>query len=234
MDTIDLNLLPALDALLAEGSVTGAARRLRLSPSAMSRTLSRLRAATGDPLLVRAGRALVPTPYAAALRQRVHDLTRDAQTILRPRLPGLDVYALERTFAIRANEAFVAFFCVAIMNAVNAAAPRASLRFLPKPSRDSALLREGTIDLEVGVAEQLAPELRTHFLFRDRMVGVVRAGHPFVSGAAPTAERFAACSHVAPSPGGDLAGPVDHALDPTCRKPVDSRKGPGRNSGASG
>ena len=93
------------------------------------------------------------------------------------------------------------------------AAPRASLRFLPKPSRDAALLREGTIDLEVGVAEQLAPELRTHFLFRDRMVGVVRAGHPFVSGAAPTAERFAACGHVAPSPGGDLAGPVDHALD---------------------
>ena len=53
MDAVDLNLLPALDALLAEGSVTGAARRLGLSASAMSRTLARLRAATGDPLLVR-------------------------------------------------------------------------------------------------------------------------------------------------------------------------------------
>ncbi|WP_333631949.1 LysR family transcriptional regulator, partial [Agrobacterium cavarae] len=52
MDTIDLNLLPALDALLTEGSVTAAARRLGLSSSAMSRTLARLRAATGDPLLV--------------------------------------------------------------------------------------------------------------------------------------------------------------------------------------
>ena len=61
MGDIDLNLLVALDTLLAEGSVAKAAERLRLSASAMSRTLSRLRAATGDPLLVRAGRGLVPT-----------------------------------------------------------------------------------------------------------------------------------------------------------------------------
>jgi DNA-binding transcriptional LysR family regulator len=60
MDDLDLNLLSALDALLYEGSVGKAALRLGLSPSAMSRTLKRLRAATGDPLLVRAGRGLVP------------------------------------------------------------------------------------------------------------------------------------------------------------------------------
>lgn len=64
MEDIDLNLVTALDVLLTEGSVTGAARRLGLSTSAMSRTLARLRAATGDPLLVRAGRALVPTPVS--------------------------------------------------------------------------------------------------------------------------------------------------------------------------
>ena len=64
MTDTDLNLLPALDALLAEGSVAGAARRLGLSASAMSRALARLRAATGDPLLVRAGRGMVPSPRA--------------------------------------------------------------------------------------------------------------------------------------------------------------------------
>src|ERR1700692_4643094 len=76
MADTDLNLLPALDALLAEGSVTGAARRLGLSASAMSRTLARLRAATGDPLLVRAGRGMVPTPHATDLRNRVHELAQ--------------------------------------------------------------------------------------------------------------------------------------------------------------
>jgi DNA-binding transcriptional LysR family regulator len=57
MSRPDLNLLVTLDVLLAEGSVARAAKRLRLSPSAMSRALARLREATGDPLLVRAGRA---------------------------------------------------------------------------------------------------------------------------------------------------------------------------------
>lgn len=65
----DLNLLIALDALIAEVNVTRAARRLGLSPSAMSRTLTRLRATTGDPLLVRAGRQMVLTPYAEAIRE---------------------------------------------------------------------------------------------------------------------------------------------------------------------
>jgi transcriptional regulator, LysR family len=69
MNSVDLNLLPALDALLSEGSVVGAARRLGLSESAMSRTLGRLRAATGDALLVRAGRVMVLTPHARSAAQ---------------------------------------------------------------------------------------------------------------------------------------------------------------------
>src|SRR5271167_1417197 len=90
MADIDLNLLIALDALLAEGSVVGAARRLGLSASAMSRTLARLRAATGDSLLVRAGRGLVPTPHATELRDQVHELTRDVRTVLNPQANQVD------------------------------------------------------------------------------------------------------------------------------------------------
>lgn len=110
MDNLDLNLLPALDALLTEVSVTGAARRLGLSPSAMSRTLARLRSATGDPLLVRAGRGLVPTPRAAELRDRVHELAREARAVLSPQAGQFEIATLERTFAIRANEGFIALF----------------------------------------------------------------------------------------------------------------------------
>ncbi|MGZ5156147.1 MAG: LysR family transcriptional regulator, partial [Caldimonas sp.] len=93
----DLNLLYTLDVLLAEGSVARAARRLRLSPSAMSRSLARLREATGDPLLVRAGRGLVPSPRAIELRDRVGQLVRDAEAALRP-VGTLDLGQLERTF----------------------------------------------------------------------------------------------------------------------------------------
>src|SRR5215469_15700096 len=98
----DLNLLVVLDVLLAEGSVAGAARRLRLSPSAMSRALARLRETTGDPLLVRAGRGLVLTPRALALRDQVSRLVREGETILRP-VETLDLKRLQRTFTLRSS-----------------------------------------------------------------------------------------------------------------------------------
>ena len=84
MSMPDLNLLVTLDAFLSEGSVARAARRLRLSPSAMSRALSRLRETTGDPLLVRAGRGLIPSPRALALRETAQRLVLEAEAVLRP------------------------------------------------------------------------------------------------------------------------------------------------------
>lgn len=209
---MDLNLLLALDVLLAEGSVTGAARRLGLSNSAMSRTLTRLRSATGDPLLVRAGRGLVPTPRAAELRDRVHALSRDVLAVLRPQVGHLDLAALERTFTMRASEGFVALFAAPLAEAITKAAPCVCLRFAPKPDKDPGPLREGRIDLEIGVLGASAPEIRTQFLFRDGFVGVARIGHPLLAGAGVTPERYAACAHVVASRKEAIAGPVDDAL----------------------
>lgn len=207
-----MNLLAALDALLAEGSVTGAARRLDLSSSAMSRTLARLRSATGDPLLVRAGRGLVPTPHAAELRDRVHQLTRDVRAVLGPRAGDLDIASLERTFTIRAGEGFVALFSAPLVAAVTEVAPHVRLRFAPKSDKDALPLRDGQVDLEIGVLGASAPEVRTRFLFRDAFIGAVRIGHPLLKGAM-TPERYAACRHVVASRKGQFTGPVDDALE---------------------
>lgn len=212
MDDVDLNLLVALDALLAEGSVTGAARRLSLSPSAMSRTLTRLRATTGDPLLVRAGRRLVPTPRAAELRDRVHELARDVQTVLSPQTRHLDVASLDLTFVIRASEGFVELFAAPLVAAVARTAPRVRLRFAPKPDKDARPLREGQIDLEIGVLGASAPEVRTQFLFHDSFVGAVRVGHPLPTSSV-TLEGYAACKHVVATRKGAFTGPVDDALE---------------------
>ena len=114
MSTPDLNLLITLDVLLAEGSVAGAARRLRLSPSAMSRALARLRETTGDPLLVRAGRGLVPTPRAIELRDPVSRLVQDARAVLRP-VEALDPVRLTRSFVLRTSEGFVENFGAALI-----------------------------------------------------------------------------------------------------------------------
>lgn len=212
MQSVDLNLLVSLDALLAEGSVTGAARQLGLSPSAMSRTLARLRSATGDPLLVRAGRTLVPTPYAEELGSRVHTLTRDVQAVLRPVAAPLNLPSLDRTFTIRASEGFLELVSAPLVAAIHQAAPRLRLRFAPKRDKDVQPLREGLIDLEVGVLGKSAPEVRVRLLFHDRFVGVVRIGHPLVASGKMTPKRYAACNHVVASRRGASLGPVDDAL----------------------
>ncbi len=211
MDSVDMNLLAALDALLSENSVTGAARRLGLSASAMSRTLARLRSATGDPLLVRAGRGLLPTPRAAELRDRVHELTRDVRAVLTPNVSQLDVASLERTFTIRASEGFVNLIAAALVASVSQVAPRVRLRFAPKPDKDGFLLRDGEVDLEIGVLGISAPEVRTRFVFRDDFIGAVRVGHPLL--AEPiTPERYVEWRHVVASRRGAFTGPVDDAL----------------------
>ncbi len=213
MDDIDLNLLVALDVLLAEGSVTEAAKRLGLSPSAMSRTLSRLRFVTGDPLLVRAGRSLVPTRFAESLRDRVHAVTEDARTILRPAASELDIATLETTFSIRVSEAFLELMSASLVSAITEAAPRVRVRFALKLDKEPHTLREGLIDLEIGVLGVPAPELRTRLLIRDRLVGVAREGHPVLAGGAVTAKRYAAGGHIAVSRRGEFADAVDEALE---------------------
>ena len=212
MAAVDLNLLTALDALLAEGSVAGAARRLGLSASAMSRTLTRLRAATGDPLLVRAGRGLVPTPRAIELRGRVRETAEEALALLRPAIAGPDLSGLQRSFTIRANDGFVEAFGARLLAALTDAAPGVRLRFAPKPDKDVRALREGLVDLEIGVLGAAGPEVRVQALFRDRFVGVVRKGHPLLEAGEITPARYAACGHVVASRRGETDGPVDQAL----------------------
>ena len=211
----DLNLLVTLDVLLAEGSVARAARRLKLSPSAMSRALARLRAATGDPLLVRAGRGLVPSPRALALRDQVALLVEKAEAVLRP-AATLDPAQLTRSFTIRTSEGFVETFGPALIARAEKEAPGVRLRFVPKPNRDSGPLRDGTVDLETGVVGAMtSPEIRTQILFRDRFVGVVRRSHPFGRGRI-TPARYAAGRHISVARDGSSSdrGYIDEALAP--------------------
>jgi DNA-binding transcriptional LysR family regulator len=217
MSVPDLNLLVTLDVLLAEGSVARAARRLRLSPSAMSRALARLRETTGDPLLVRAGRSLVPTPRAIELRERVSHLVQEGIAVLRP-VEKLDLKQLVQTFTLRSSEGFVENFGPDLIARVGAEAPGARLCFVQKPDKDSTPLRDGIVDLEIGViGKATAPELRVQTLFRDRFIGVVRMGHPLIQGEI-TPARYAAGRHIWVSRQsregreGREKGPVDEAL----------------------
>ncbi|WP_054286840.1 LysR family transcriptional regulator [Gulbenkiania mobilis] len=211
MTSPDFNLLIALEALLDTGSVAGAARRLGLSASAMSRTLQRLRDTTGDPLLVRSGRGLVPTPRALALRARVGGLVQEVGQMLRPAAP-LDLSTVRQRFTVLCSDGFVENFGAALLARVAAEAPGIHLHFRPKGQRSNAPLREGAADLEIGVVgATTAPDFHARALFRDRFVAVVRAGHPLdKAGLTPT--EYAAERHVVDDRHAPAQDPVDGAL----------------------
>jgi DNA-binding transcriptional LysR family regulator len=212
MSPPDLNLLVTLEVLLTEGSVARAARRLRLSPSAMSRALARLRETTGDPLLVRAGRGLVPTPRAIELRERVGWLVQEAQAVLRP-ADTLDLARLTRTFTLRAGDGLAETIGPDLMARLGREAPGVRLRFVIKADKDSAPLRDGSVDLETGVVgKATGPEVRALALFQDRFVGVVCQQHPLSLGEM-TPARYAAGRHILVSRRGLEKGPVDEALE---------------------
>jgi DNA-binding transcriptional LysR family regulator len=211
MSSPDLNLLYTLDTLLAEGSVTRAGRKLRLSPSAMSRALARLRNVTGDQLLVRAGRGLVPTKRAIEMRDKARELVEEAQALLRPEA-GLNLSLLRRTFTIRASDGLAEAMGQSLINTVQSEAPGVRLHFVRKLDKDSGGLRDGSLDFETGVVgRSIGPEVKSQALFADQYVGVVRQDHPLAR-AAVTAEDYVAWPHVVTQrPGLDL-GRIDQSL----------------------
>ncbi|MDI2127045.1 LysR family transcriptional regulator [Yinghuangia seranimata] len=207
---MDLNLLRALDVLLQENSVTRAAERLGTSPAATSRTLARLRRAVGDPLLVRAGQQLVPTPRAVELREQVAALLRGCDEVLRPGA-GFDPADLHRSFTVQTAELLLVGLAGTLADRVRQEAPQVDVVFLPEAMEGGPGLRQGLVDVELGVLGHLDPEIRTRPLVRAALVGVARTGHPIFERRID-ARRFAAFDHIGISRLGRRHGPIDTAL----------------------
>lgn len=210
MDALDLNLLLALDALLDTNSVTEAARRLHTSTSAMSRTLTRLREVLDDPLLVRSGRQLVPTPRALELRHDVAVLVEQGRLLLTA--PAAGGPGRNRDFVVRVGDSVAARLSGPLLAAVGTALPGATLRLLAADGAEAAVaLRDGRVDIEVGTLGRTDPETVVQRLFADRWVGVAAAGHPFAADR-PTVAAYASARHLEVSAAGRTHGPIDDRL----------------------
>ncbi|WP_328318245.1 LysR family transcriptional regulator [Streptomyces sp. NBC_00388] len=211
-EQLDLNLLRVFDALLHEGSVTVAAERLHLSIPATSRALGRLRRAMGDPILVRAGRGMAPTPFALRTAPRVRSLLEEASALIsadREVVPA----ELVRTFTIRINDGVAATLATALADATATAAPGVTLRFVPEGSESVEALRDGSVDLDIGVRDVATPDIRTTVLYRERLIGVVSASHPLSRHRRPTLAQLCDHPHVSASRRGRFRGPLDDVLD---------------------
>lgn len=210
MQSTDLAQLATLDALLQEGSVTGAARRLGLSTPAVSHALARLRERFDDPLLVRAGRTMVLTPRAEGLRAQVRDAVTVATRVFESPAT-FDPARLERSFALSVTDYVLVVFGGALEQLVRTRAPKLDLRFVPNAVDDAERLRSGATDISIGIYGELPPELKTRVIITDRLVCVVRAEHPTVRKRL-SLEQFVKLEHVQVAPRGQPGGYVDQLL----------------------
>jgi DNA-binding transcriptional LysR family regulator len=175
---LDLNLLLMLDTVLAEGSVVRAARRLHVTPSAVSNGLARLRAALDDPLLIRSGRGVVPTPRAAALAPSLARALRDLDQAVHG--DAFDPATTDREFALATADVGQVVKLPRIVGAFAAKMPRARLRVLSIDTLVASGGLAGTeIDVLIGAGEK-GPGVHVEPLYEEHIVLVARAGHPTV------------------------------------------------------
>ncbi|WP_205739577.1 LysR family transcriptional regulator [Georgenia sp. SYP-B2076] len=195
---VDLNVLVALDALLAERSVTRAAERLMIGQSAMSSTLARLRRLFDDPLLVRQGRVLVPTPLAESLAAPVREALSIVESVLAVRT-DFDPTTDQRTFTISASDYIALVLLRPLLERLNEEAPNVRVNILPiNPVGFTDALRRNETDLLILPRELLGADVGYPHktLFADRYLVAVDRDHPEV-GDVITVEQFSALPYLA-------------------------------------
>lgn len=211
LSAIDMNLLVALDVLLDTRSVTAAARRLSVSQSAMSHQLSRLRALTGDPLLVRTREGMMPTPRAMALSLPVREGLERISSALSER-PVWDPGTARRTFHIGTSDYAELVLLPPLMARLSRRAPGVDLFVRALDEDIAAQLSAGAIDIALAPEPQLRGQNgHTEHLADERFVCIMRKGHPLAKKKL-TLDRFCAANHALIAPSGRPGGYVDDAL----------------------
>jgi DNA-binding transcriptional LysR family regulator len=160
---------------------------------------------------VRAGRKLVPTPRANAMREPVRRLVAEARGLMQPG-SAMPLPQVEREFTVRAPEGMGIVYGAALLATIREHIPLARLRFVPESESDASALRDGRIDLDVGTLVDCGPEIHTALLYEQHIVGVVKAGHPLLA-ARISPKQFASQEHVAITQRGRTRESVDVVLE---------------------
>jgi DNA-binding transcriptional LysR family regulator len=209
---LDLNLLKVLDALLEEGGVGAAGRRLGLTQSAVSHALNRLRAQVGDPLFVRTPSGMRPTPRAIEMGGQVREALAQLTAALEP--VRFDPVGSRRRFALAASGYICAVLLPDLLKRMKAAAPLAELKVVSAAHNPAEILDQGRVDLAIGAFGRAPDRYGREQLYEDDMVWVARAGHPAANGPL-TLETLAGLSILQVASGDESHGDtlVDHGLE---------------------
>lgn len=210
--SIDLNLLVALEALLAEEHVTRAGQRIGLSQPAMSHALARLRELLGDELLVRTPDGMRATAFARELAPRVRRVVEELEGVLLESR-RFEPATAERRFVIATNDYGGAVLIPPLVRRLRQSAPLVQLRVRPLPAAVPVQeLADGELDLVIGTFPSPPDPVICEVLFHERFACLVSTG----SGAAATSlglDEFCQAPHALIASPGEGPGLVDAALD---------------------
>lgn len=193
---VDLNLFVVLDAIYTERGITRASERLNLTQSAISHALSRLRDLVNDPLFVREGHLMVPTPMAHALIPSVKRAIGQIESSLN-QLRSFDPASSTRQFSIGMGHMVESAAIPRLAARLREQAPHVRLSALHHdPHALESALASGDLDVALDVMQPLAQHLPCTPLRRSRLVVAARAGHPALAEGLSLAS-YLALDHVA-------------------------------------
>lgn len=207
LHNLDLNLLVALDALLKEQSITGAGKRLHLSPSATSGALARLREYFQDELLTQIGRRMVPTPLGEVLRSSVRDCLLHIQATVELR-PGFDPATSKRRFTLMMSDYVSTVLMPAVLARIQPQAPDIGIELLANDEQPWEALEHGEVDLLVLPENFLSREHPSEVLFTDDFVCICWDRNAQV-GETLSSDQFFGLTHVVARPGRQRPPTID-------------------------
>jgi DNA-binding transcriptional LysR family regulator len=207
---VDLNLLVVLAVLLDEASVTRTAARLGRTQSAISHALDRLRVTLADPLFVRSGREMIPTPRAEGLRAPVAALTAGLSDLLLG-APTFDPARSDRRFRVTASDYVQLVMMTPLVQRLRKMAPGVSLEIHGPKGRLLERLSRDELDFSFMVYLEDQASLHARKLFTDRFVCAVADDHPTVRRKLDRA-TYLRLPHVLIAPLGGPSGQVDREL----------------------
>lgn len=209
MANTDLNLLVIFDTIMQEQSITLAAQRMSMTQPSVSNAVSRMRHIWGDPLFVKHGRGIRPTPFAENLWLEINEPLHRIRAVNTS--PPFEPKLLKTTFRIALTDWMVDLFWLPLRRIIEAQAPGVNLHAVPYTVNGEALLRSADVDLVLDYYEGGADKIQSQHLFDNHFVCAMRSDHPLASGEL-SIECFAGAEHLLFSLSGEAVASVDNIL----------------------
>jgi DNA-binding transcriptional LysR family regulator len=209
MANTDLNLMVIFDAIMQEHSITAAAARLAMTQPSVSNAVSRMRHAWKDPLFVKQGRGIRPTPFADTLWRDICGPLESIRVASEPQV--FDAATLQRTFRIAVTDWMADLFWLPLRQLIEAEAPGVNIHAVPYTVNGEDLLLNADVDMVLDYFEGTSSKIQSQHLFDNHFVCAMRPHHPMADQDLDL-ECFAAAEHLFLSLSGNALGGVDTLL----------------------